>query len=75
MFGSANLNELGIVCAGRVELKQGAATVTDSCFTGDTNVVLCADMTAANPVMCAPGKGLLALTGTGGDVVSYARVR
>src|SRR5271157_2064493 len=75
MFGASNVFAAGIVCAGRIGLKQGAATVKDSCFTGDTNVVLCTDVTAANPVMCAPTKDGLSVAGTGVDVINYARVK
>jgi hypothetical protein len=75
MFGSANSTEMGVACAGRVELKQGSATVKDACFSGDTNVVVCTDATAPNAVMCAPGKDALSVAGTGSDAVSYARVK
>ena len=63
------------MCAGRVALTQGEATVRDACFTGDTNVVLCTDATAANPIKCAPTAGTLTISGSGGDIISYARVR
>jgi hypothetical protein len=74
MMGSANINNFDVWCAGRVALVQGAATVKDSCFSGDTNIVLCTNTAAANPVMCTPGKGMLTISGTGSDVISYARV-
>ncbi len=74
-FGGVNVTAMVDQCAGRVQLAQGAATVSDSCFTGDTNVVLCTDATAANAVECAAGKGKLALAGTGSDLINYARVR
>jgi hypothetical protein len=74
-FGSSNVTEMAVACAGRVTLQQGAATVKDGCFTGETNVVLCTDVTAPNPVMCAPGKDGLSVAGTGADTISYARVR
>jgi hypothetical protein len=74
-FGGVNVTAMADLCAGRVQLTQGAATVNDSCFTGDTNVVLCTDATAANAVECAAGKGKLALAGTGTDLINYARVR
>ena len=74
-FGSSNVTEMAVACAGRVELKQGAASVKDSCFSGETNVVVCTDATAPNPVMCAPGKDALSIVGSGTDTVSYARVR
>jgi hypothetical protein len=61
-------------CAGRVAMENGAATVRDSCFTGDTNVVLCTDVTAANPMRCTPEAGSLSISGSGSDVISYARM-
>jgi hypothetical protein len=63
------------MCAGRVALTQGEATIRDACFTGDTNVVLCTDTTAASPIKCAPAPGTLTISGSGGDIISYARVR
>jgi hypothetical protein len=74
-FGGVNVTAMLDQCAGRVQLAQGAATVNDSCFTGDTNIVLCTDATSANAVECAAGKGKLALAGTGSDLINYARVR
>jgi hypothetical protein len=74
-FGSVNIRALPGFCAGRIQLAGGAATVSDSCFTGDTNIVLCTDISAANPIRCAPAKGSLAINGNGGDLISYARVR
>ena len=62
-------------CAGKAQLQQGSAVVSDNCFTGDTNIVVCTDTTAPNPVMCAPHKGELAIAGGANDVVSYARVQ
>jgi hypothetical protein len=58
-----------------VKLEQGAATVNDNCFTGDTNVVLCTDASSANAVQCAATNGKLALAGNGSDLINYARVR
>jgi hypothetical protein len=74
-FGDVSVVAKPDVCAGRVKLKEGAATVNDSCFTGDTNVVLCTDSTAANAVECAAANGKLTLAGTGSDLINYARVR
>ena len=74
-FGDVKVVATPDLCAGRVRLAQGAATVKDSCFTGDTNVVLCTDSTAANAVECAAANGKLALAGTGSDLINYARVR
>ena len=42
-FGGVNVTAMDVSCAGRVQLAQGAATIKDTCFTGDTNVVLCTD--------------------------------
>jgi len=75
IFGPAKATVYTIACGGRVALSQGAATVNDSCFTGDTDVVSCTDMTAPMPVMCTPNKGSLTIRGTGSDRVSYARLR
>lgn len=46
-------------CAGRIALTQGSMTVRNLCFTGETNVVLCTDATAANPVKCSAELGAL----------------
>jgi hypothetical protein len=75
VFGSVAVKETTDLCAGRVQLAQGAATVNDACFTGDTNVVLCTDASSANAVQCAAANGKLALAGTGSDLINYARVR
>ncbi len=75
MFGSVDVREMPGLCAGRTRLEQGSATVNDACFTGDTNVVLCTDTTAANPLRCTPTRGALSIEGGNGDLISYARVR
>ncbi len=74
-FGGINIKQTADLCAGRVRLAQGAATVNDTCFTGDTNVVLCTDASSANAVQCAAANGKLALAGNGSDLINYARVR
>jgi hypothetical protein len=74
-FGGVNVTAMDLVCAGRVQLAQGAATIKDTCFTGDTNVVLCTDTSSANAVQCTAANGKLALAGTGSDLINYARVR
>jgi hypothetical protein len=74
-FGDVKVTAMSAACAGRVQLAQGVATLKDACFSGDTNVVLCTDSTAANPVRCAAGEGQLEISGTGTDVINYARVR
>jgi hypothetical protein len=75
VFGNASVTALMLGCAGRTTLAQGVAVVNDGCFSGDTNVVLCTDASAPNPVMCAPHKGSLAVAGTGADTINYARIR
>ena len=62
-------------CAGQVTLTAGMATVTDSCFSSASDVVLCSDNTLPNPVRCTPAPGSLSLSGTGGDSISYARMK
>ncbi|MFZ0889555.1 MAG: hypothetical protein WA005_13960 [Candidatus Binataceae bacterium] len=49
--------------------------MNDSGFTGDTNIVLCTETSAANPVRCKPGKGILTIEGTGSDEINYACVK
>ncbi|HUO05483.1 MAG TPA: hypothetical protein VMU16_09830 [Candidatus Binataceae bacterium] len=63
------------MCAGQVALTGGTAALSDPCFTGNANVVLCTDTTAPNPVRCAASPGILGVTGTGGDVIAYARMK
>src|SRR5208283_1371300 len=75
VFGSSSIHIEPTVCAGRVTLQQGEATVNDSCFSGDTNIVLCTNVTGLNPVRCTPRAGSLSITGIGGDQISYARVK
>ena len=74
-FGRAVIHETADFCAGHIKLDSGSATVNDSCFTGDTNVVLCTDATSANPVQCAASNGKLVVAGTATDLINYARVR
>ncbi len=71
-FGGMSINTG--MCAGQVTLNGGLASVSDPCFTGSTNVVLCTDTTAPNPVRCAAAPGALSVSGTGADVIAYARV-
>jgi hypothetical protein len=75
VFGASTINITPSVCAGRATLQQGSASVADSCFTGDTNVVLCTNVTGLNPVRCTPRQGSLAIVGIGDDQISYARVK
>ncbi len=74
-FGGVTVTAMDDACAGRVQLAQGAATVNDTCFTGDTNVVLCTDASSANAVQCTASNGKLTLAGNAGDFINYARVR
>jgi hypothetical protein len=75
VFGSVDIKETTDLCAGHVQLAQGAATVNDACFTGDTNVVLCSDASSASAVQCSATNGKLVLAGNGSDQINYARVR
>ena len=75
VFGPSTIHIEPTVCAGRATLQQGEATVTDSCFSGDTNIVLCTNVTGLNPVRCTPRAGSLSIAGIGGDQISYARVK
>jgi hypothetical protein len=74
-FGPAGVTVETVKCAGQVQLRDGRAIVSDDCFTGQTNIVLCTNMTAANPVGCTPAAGALTVRGTGDDLISYARLR
>lgn len=62
-------------CAGHVTLVNGFATVTDPCFDGNNNVVVCTDSTAPNPVKCSPMPGSLLISGAGSDVIAYGRLK
>ncbi len=75
VFGSVAVKETANLCAGHAQLAQGSATVNDTCFTGDTNVVLCSDASSANAVQCAAANGKLVIAGNGSDLINYARVR
>jgi hypothetical protein len=75
VFGPVDVKETADLCAGHVQLAQGAATVNDACFTGDTNVVLCSDASSASAVQCSATNGKLVLAGNGSDQINYARVR
>lgn len=65
----------GSTCAGHAALNAGHASVSDPCFTGSDNVVMCTDTTAANAVQCSPGSGYLTISGAGSDMISYARMK
>jgi hypothetical protein len=65
----------GTSCAGHQLLNGQSATITDACFTGTADIVLCTDTTAPNTVMCSPGAGYLTIAGTPGDTIAYGRIR
>jgi hypothetical protein len=65
----------GTTCTGHQLLSGSSATITDACFTGTADIVLCTDTSAANPVMCTPGAGYLTIGGTPGDTIAYGRLR
>jgi hypothetical protein len=65
----------GSNCGGHVTLTTTTATINDACFTGASDVVLCTDSTSVAAVKCTPGYGIMTVTGTAGDVISYARVK
>lgn len=65
----------GAPCAGKATLSDGTASVSDACFTGADNIVMCTDTTAANPLRCTPASGSLSISGGVGDTVAYARIR
>lgn len=65
----------GTTCAGHALLSAPTATVSDACFSGAADIVMCTDTTAPNPVMCSPADGYLSVAGTPGDTISYARLR
>ena len=52
-------------CAGHVTLSAGHTSVTDPCFTGVDNVVMCTDASNANAVQCSPSSGYLAIPAPG----------
>jgi hypothetical protein len=65
----------GSICAGHAILSAGRASISDPCFTGADNVVLCTDTTSASGVSCNPGYGYLTITGAVDDTISYARMK
>lgn len=75
LFGGANINVNQYLCAGRITLNNGSGAVKDACFSGESNIVLCTDMTNANAVRCTPAKDELSIGGNGSDVISYVRVK
>jgi hypothetical protein len=76
IFGGASVTKVTVIaCAGRITLNNGSATIKDSCFTGDTNIVVCTDATSTSAVRCLPSAGALLVGGTANDVIAYARMR
>jgi hypothetical protein len=75
IFGSNRITTMSTSCAGRIRLIQGSASVNDSCFTGDTNVVVCTDSTSVSAVKCTSSKGFLSIEGNSSDEINYARVK
>jgi len=65
----------GSTCSGHATLTAGQTSVSDPCFTGLDNVVLCTDNSTASAVQCSPGTGYLAISGSGSDMISYSRVK
>lgn len=65
----------GANCAGRATLGSAPAVISDNCFTGGDNIVLCTDTTSAAGVRCTPAAGSLTIGGAAGDTIAYARVR
>ncbi len=65
----------GANCAGRATLGNTPTVITDACFTGSDNIVLCTDTTSASGVRCTPEAGNLTIGGVPGDTIAYARVR
>jgi hypothetical protein len=65
----------GSTCSGHATLTAGQTSVTNPCFTGLDNVVLCTDNSTASAVQCSPGSGYLAISGSGSDMISYSRVK
>jgi hypothetical protein len=65
----------GSTCSGHAALIAGHTTVSDGCFTGVDDVVVCTDNSTASAVQCSPSSGYLSIYGTGSDTISYSRVK
>lgn len=74
-LGGFTMSSGAATCAGHATLNGGLASVSDPCFTGGANIVLCTDTTAPNPVKCSPESGYLTISGAPGDTIAWARVR
>ena len=75
VFGRASVENLEAICIGKITLTQGSAAVRDSCFSGETNIVLCTNESHPNPVRCKATTGMLTIESGAGDVIDYARIR
>ena len=64
----------GSRCKGRATLQNGAAIVNDDCFTGDTDIVLCTNVSSTAGVKGTPEKGVLRIEGSGSDRVAFALI-
>ena len=65
----------GSTCSGHATLVAGHTSVTDPCFTGIDNVVMCTDNSTVSAVQCSAGPGYLVISGSGSDMISYSRVK
>jgi hypothetical protein len=65
----------GLTCSGHATLMTGHTSITDPCFTGVDNVVICTDNSTPSAVQCSPGSGYLVISGSGSDMISYSRVK
>jgi len=65
----------GSTCSGHATLTAGHTSVSDPCFTGIDNVVVCTDNSAVSAVQCTPGTGYLVISGSGSDMISYSRIK
>ena len=65
----------GSTCSGHATLTAGHTSVSDPCFTGIDNVVVCTDNSAVSAVQCTPGTGYLVISGSGNDMISYSRIK
>jgi hypothetical protein len=73
--GGFTLSSGPSACAGHATLTAGRTSVSDPCFTSIDNIVMCTDTSTASAVQCSPGAGSLAISGTGSDTISYARLK
>jgi hypothetical protein len=65
----------GSICAGHATLIAGHTSITDPCFTGVDDVVVCTDNSTASAVRCSPGPGYLSISGSESDTISYSRLK